>query len=63
MSDGADAGVLAVDARHEHDQAVGLTGGQDGGAGIFGLDGNGNGHVRQDDSVVKRQQWEKKFSI
>ena len=53
------AGNLPLDARHEHDQTVGLAGGEDGGAGRFGLDGDWNGHVRQDDAVVKRQQREK----
>ena len=59
VRDGADAGVLAVDARHQHDQAIGLAGGEHGGAGAFGFDGDRDGHVRQDDAIVERQQWQK----
>ena len=56
MSDGANVGVLAVNTRHEHDKAVGLTGGEHSSVGACGLEGNRDGHVRQDDAVVKRQQ-------
>jgi hypothetical protein len=63
MRDGADAGVLALDARYEDDQSVGLAGGEDGSAGAFGLDGDRDGHVRQDDAVVKRQQREKQIGF
>ena len=59
VGDGAEAGEVAVDARHEHDQAIGLAGGEDGGAGTFGVDGDRDRHVRQDDAVIQRQQGEK----
>src|SRR2546425_894744 len=52
--DGADAAVMAVDPRHEEDQAVALSGGLDGGLGRIALDGEGDGHVRQDDHIVHR---------
>ena len=56
MGDGAQPGVVTVDPRHEHHQAIGLARGQNGGAGTFGVDGNRDGHVRQDDAVIQRQQ-------
>ena len=59
MGDGAQPGEVAVDARDEHDQAIGLAGGQDGGAGTFGVDGDRHRHVRQDDAVIQRQQGQK----
>ena len=52
MRDGAYTRVLTLDARHEHDQTVGLSGGEDGSAGAFGIDGHRDGHVRQDDAVI-----------
>ena len=56
MGDGAQAGKPSVDARHEHDQAIRLSRGQNRGAGSFGVDGDGDRHVRQDDALIQRQQ-------
>ena len=56
-------GVPTVDARHEDDQAIGLAGGEHGGAGGIGFDGDRDRHVRQDDAIVERQQGEKEFRL
>jgi hypothetical protein len=52
----AQLGVATVDTGDEYQQAIGLARGEHGGAGGFGVDGNRDAHVRQDDAVIERQQ-------
>jgi hypothetical protein len=63
VGDGADGGQVSVDARDDDHQAVGLTGGKDGGASALGFDGDRHGHVRQDDAVIQRQHGEDELGV
>ena len=56
--DGADRAELALDPGDQEDQPVALAGGLDGGLLGVALDGEGDGHVREDDDVVHGEDWE-----